>query len=260
MFPHLRRELFLLWWLFILATRQALRVAVALCNQILPGRLFHCEQPMLEALAKEVCIYDGSPPTGTGTRLTEKAKAHSPFGVRERRDASRRIPLGDQICVQGDSGTQWVPAPRRRADLRNEPKLAGDGRHQLGHGRVEMHRLPQRGGVAAGRHDVEYGMDRLVAARTQDRRPRMASVSASTTIFMKPSGSSFSTARPTFVIAAGRPGSGERWRGPPPRSCRPGPAAGRRRARSRGCGRSPCGRLRRGGSPRRSRNHYRRCE
>jgi hypothetical protein len=32
--------------------RTALRVAVALCNRILPGRLFHCEQPMLESLAK----------------------------------------------------------------------------------------------------------------------------------------------------------------------------------------------------------------
>jgi hypothetical protein len=99
----------LLWWLFILATRQALRVAVALCNRILPGRLFHCEQAMLQSLAEELCIYGGSPPTGTGTCLTEKAKAHSPFGVRQRRDASRRIPLGDQICVQGISGHSGYP-------------------------------------------------------------------------------------------------------------------------------------------------------
>jgi hypothetical protein len=78
------------------------------------------ERAARRPIARREKSCDGAPSgnsTGTGTRLAEKAKAHSPFGARPRRGVSQRIPPRLQTIERSSirAARLWItnkPAPR----------------------------------------------------------------------------------------------------------------------------------------------------
>ena len=95
-------------------------------------------------------------------------------------------------AVSGLAGASGRLVQRRHFLQHRGDELADRG--------VNVHRARQRGVGSLGRHDVENAVDNLVTADSEDRRPQDLFGSASTTTFIKPCVSPFSTALPTLVI------------------------------------------------------------
>ena len=110
-------------------------------------------------------------------------KKEAPRRRRSTGDGGLTCPQPIAFATTTRSLSRWSHLPRQRHEI------AEQRRDELRHRRMDMHGALQDRVGRLGVHGVEHAVDRLVAARCPGTSRRgSASVSASTSIFMKPCG------------------------------------------------------------------------